>query len=352
MNAPAHDPLARYIDLLEPVSADDPCGPDLEYDPAFVMLQAAVAPRTDAQYGDFVDAPQQANWAEAERDCRALLLRTKDLRLLTILTRCRIRQSGAEGLRDGIAVLLQMLERYGEALHPMPVLDGERDPIVYSNAIAALADADAALADARDIRLPKTAGLQLQLRDIEKAFAVPRAKDALAPESASRLLGELWNRRDAAIVALADAQRAVAEIVALTRDTLQADAPDLDGIVKLLQPFARTALDAGRAPVAAGPSDAPVEPASAPEATASPPTEATPHEAGAAARTTQDARPMDRWSALATIQETRLWFEQNEPSSPVVVLLRQSERMVGKRFSELANVIPAELLAQWDAVDI
>lgn len=352
MNAPAHDALARYIDLLEPVSAEDPCGPDLEYDPAFVMLQAAVAPRTDAQYGDFVDAPQQANWAEAERDCRALLLRTKDLRLLTILTRCRIRQSGAEGLRDGVAVLLQMLERYGEALHPMPMLDGERDPIVYSNAIAALADADAALADARDIRLPKTAGLQLQLRDIEKAFAVPRAKDALAPESASRLLGELWNRRDATIVALADAQRAVMKIVALTRDTLQADAPDLDGIVKLLQPFEQTSLNAGRAPAATGLSDTPAPPAPTPEAIAAVPAEAIPHESSAPAASTTDRRPMDRWSALATIQETRLWFEQNEPSSPVIVLLRQSERMVGKRFSELANVIPAELLAQWDAIDV
>ncbi|UEP48111.1 type VI secretion system ImpA family N-terminal domain-containing protein [Burkholderia ambifaria] len=352
MNAPTPDALARYIDLLEPVSAEDPCGPDLEYDPAFVMLQAAVAPRADAQYGDFVDAPQQANWAEAERDCRALLLRTKDLRLITILIRCRIRQSGAEGLRDGVALLLQMLVRYGEALHPTPMLDGERDPIVYSNAIAALADADAALADARDIRLPKTAGLQLQLRDIEKAFAVPRAKDALAPESASRLLSELWNRRDAAIVALADAQRAVAEIVALTRDTLQADAPDLDGVVKLLQPFAQTALDAGRAPAATGPSDAPAEPTSASDATASPPTEATPREADAPAPSARAPRPMDRWSALAAIQETRVWFEQNEPSSPVIVLLRQSERMVGKRFSELANVIPAELLAQWDAIDV
>ncbi|MGU3778273.1 type VI secretion system protein TssA [Burkholderia metallica] len=352
MNAPAHGALTRYIDLLEPVSADAPCGPDLEYDPAFVMLQAAVAPRTDAQYGDFVDAPQQANWAEAERDCRALLLRTKDLRLLTILTRCRIRQSGAEGLRDGVAVLLQMLERYGEALHPTPMLDSERDPIVYSNAIAALADADATLADAREIRLPKTAGLQLQLRDIEKAFAVPRAKDALAPESASRLLSELWNRRDAVVVALSDAQRAVAEIVARTRDTLQADAPDLDGIVKLLQPFAPAALDAGRAPAAAAAPDAPAQPASAPEAPASMSAEATPHDMDAPARSAPEPRPMDRWSALATIQATRLWFEQNEPSSPVIVLLRQSERMVGKRFSELASVIPAELLAQWDAIDV
>lgn len=36
----------------------------------------------------------------------------------------------------------------------------------------------------------------------------------------------------------------------------------------------------------------------------------------------------------------------------MIVLLRQSERMVGKRFSEIANAIPAELLAQWDAIDV
>ncbi|MBR8315953.1 type VI secretion system ImpA family N-terminal domain-containing protein [Burkholderia dolosa] len=352
MNAHAPGALLRYADLLEPVSADAPCGPDLEYDPAFVMLHAAVAPRTDAQYGDFVDAPPQANWAEAERDCRALLLRTKDIRLLTILIRCRIRQSGAEGLRDGVALLLQMLARYGEALHPMPTIDGERDPLVYSNAIAALADADATLADARDIRLPKTAGLQLQLRDIEKAFAVPRAKDALAPESASRLLSELWNRRDPVIVALADAQRAVVEIATWTRDALQNDAPDLDGIVKLLRPFAPAALDAGCAPVAAGSSDTRPQPSSAAEAVECASADTAPHERHEPARAPHVARPADRWSALAAIRETRLWFEQNEPSSPVIVLLRQSERMVGKRFSELANVIPAELLAQWDAIDI
>jgi len=354
MNANTPGAVLRYADLLEPVSDDVPCGPDLEYDPAFVMLQAAVAPRTDAQYGDFVDAPQPANWAEAERACRALMLRTKDIRLLTILIRCRIRQSGAEGLRDGVILLRRMLDRYGEALHPTPVIDGERDPIVYSNAIAALADADATLGDARDIPLPKTAGLQLQLRDIEKAFAVPRAKDALAPESATRLLGELWNRRDPTIIALAEAQHAVAEISARTRDALQADAPDLDGITKLLQPFAQTSAEAGRAPATSRPLDAPSDPASAPDAGAAsvPLADTEMHEADAPALTAPAGRPTDRWSALAAIQETRLWFEQNEPSSPVIVLLRQSERMVGKRFSELANVIPAELLAQWDAIDV
>ncbi len=60
---------------------------------------------------------------------------------------------------------------------------------------------------------------------------------------------------------------------------------------------------------------------------------------------------MDRWTALATMRQVREWFEDNEPSSPVTVMLREAERMVGKRFSELAQSIPLDLLAKWDAVD-
>ena len=140
MNAnPSSAPL-RYADLLAPVSGDAPCGPDLEYDPAFVMLQTAVAPKRAAQYGDFVDVPQPANWAEIERDCRALLLRTKDLRVAVVLLRCRTRQGGASGLRDGLGFVKSLLEGYGDALHPVPLFEGERDPVMHANAIGALSD--------------------------------------------------------------------------------------------------------------------------------------------------------------------------------------------------------------------
>lgn len=356
MNATPPAAALRYADLLEPVSPDAPCGPDLEYDPAFVMLQSAIAPRKDAQYGEFVEAPQPANWAEAERDCLALLLRTKDIRLVVILMRCRIRQSGAEGLRDGLALLNELLARYGEALHPVPFFEGERDPVVYANAIATLADPDATLADIREIPLPKASGLQLQLRDIEKALAVTRVKDALAPESASRLLKEWWNRRDKTIAALAQAQRIVADLIASTRESLGDDAPDLSGIAKLLHPFAQAQLESPYSANAAQPQGdakpATGDAAHARAADTSTQAGDTDTQAPAAMPIAPAQPPMDRWGALAAIQATRLWFEQNEPSSPVIVLLRQSERMVDKRFSEIANAIPAELLAQWDAIDV
>jgi type VI secretion system protein ImpA len=365
MNANTPATLLRYADLLEPVDADAPCGPDLEYDPDFVMLLAAAAPRVEAQYGDFVDVPAAANWAEIERDCRALLLRTKDIRLAVILLRCRVRLDGAAGLRDGLAFLKAMFECHGEALHPLPVFEGERDPITYANAIAALADADGALGDVRDIAMPKAVGLKLHLRDIEKAFAMPRQKDALAPESVVRLLKELSGRRDATIAAFAEARALTENIAAWCNEKLGADAPDLGALSRTLQPFAQPQLDGGGAPVSAAARHATVQgddtasaaPFSTPAAT---PTAAPTPIASMASPSAIPADdlsamatvpPADRWSALAAIQQTRMWFEQNEPSSPVIVLLRQSERMVGKRFSELAQIIPADLLAKWDEID-
>jgi type VI secretion system protein ImpA len=353
MNANTPAVVLRYADLLEPVSAHAPCGPDLEYDPAFVMLQAAAAPRAEAQYGDFVDVPPTANWADVERDCRALLLRTKDIRLAVILLRCRTRLDGAAGLRDGLALLMAMFECYGEALHPLPLFEGERDPAMFANAIGGLVESDGTLADMRDIPMPRAAGLQLHLRDIEKSFATPRQKDALAPESVARLLKELWGRRDAAIAALVEAQCLTQRIAAWCDETLGADAPDLGALSRALQPFAQHLVDGGGA-CAPAPARAVNEQdndsvrgsASANVTTATLPQSDAPNDLPITAPS-----PMDRWSALAAIQETRTWFEQNEPSSPVIVLLRQSERMVGKRFSELAHIIPADLLAKWDEFD-
>lgn len=56
----------------------------------------------------------------------------------------------------------------------------------------------------------------------------------------------------------------------------------------------------------------------------------------------------DRNDALERLRIIRRWFEANEPSSPTIPLLRQAERLVGKRFSEVINEIPVELLEKWD----
>ncbi|SEJ77364.1 ImpA family type VI secretion system protein [Achromobacter sp. NFACC18-2] len=336
--------LGPDSDLLQPLEGPLPCGPDLEYDPDFVVLHANVAPRGDAQYGDFVDAAPAINWADAERDCRALLARSKDLRLLIVLARCRVRQAGAAGLRAALALIDAMLRRYPGALNPVPLLDGEPDPLIVSNVLAALADPDGLAADVRDIGLPKSMGTPLRVRDIERALARTRAKDALSPEAATRLVSDLHDRRDPVVTALSRAFAALGRIQDWAAQHLDGARPDLGVLVQLLQPFhAPTAAPPVQTGLAAAP--APSEP-SAPGA--APPGAALPLDPAAPAPALPGAA-VTRWDMLETLRSARQWFEFHEPSSPVSVLLKQAERMVGRRYAELHRMVPAELLEQWDA---
>lgn len=348
MNAETSVIARLYADLLRPLSASEPSGPDLEYDHAFVMLLAAISPRTEVQYGSFIEAPPSVNWAEIESNCRELLLRTKDIRILVILLRSWIRLRGAVGLRDGLGLLKEMLERYGEALHPLMIFNGERDPAMFANAIAALSDPDGALADVRALPMPRAAGVTIHLRDVEQSFAIPRHKDSLAPESVDRIVGELLGQRDVEAGALVDAARLANSIAIWCNEVLGDNAPALHAFLKVLQPFVPLHQRDGDLSAAVAP-----ELVSSTESAAM----SVAKLAGADSVSQSDGPdaggPLstDRWQALSAIRGARMWFEQSEPSSPVIVLLRQAERMVGKRFSELVQIIPIDLLSKWDEAD-
>src|SRR5471032_2765672 len=57
-------------DWCAPVSADAPCGIDLEYDPEYVVMSAKSTAQPDAQYGNFVGSADPVNWSEIDRDWR------------------------------------------------------------------------------------------------------------------------------------------------------------------------------------------------------------------------------------------------------------------------------------------
>ncbi|HUD32361.1 MAG TPA: type VI secretion system ImpA family N-terminal domain-containing protein, partial [Variovorax sp.] len=134
---PAPSSVARgAIDWLQPVAAHEPCGPSLEYDHDYAMLHSRMAPRSDAQYGSFVGTPEAPHWAEIERDCQRLLLRTKDINLLVWWCRARTRLGHAAGLAHVLGLLHDMLQAWPDAVHPQLCLDGEPEPVVRANALA------------------------------------------------------------------------------------------------------------------------------------------------------------------------------------------------------------------------
>ncbi|CAJ0890502.1 type VI secretion system protein TssA [Ralstonia flatus] len=330
-----------FPELLEPISEAHPCGNDLEYDPDFVLLQGKVTPKQDAQYGDFVSPPEAINWTEVERDCRRLLLRTRDIRILILLVRCRVRLDEAIGLRDGLCILSRLLETWPDAIYPQVVVDGEPDPAVRANALAALADPQGLMQDVRDLVISTNGALRLRVRDVERSLSIPRAADALAPEAVQHQLRELRNQSDAALSALDEAQALASSIDSWARHHLPDDYPDLGTLLRLLDTVTGASPPAAPTVIALPVSER--SPATSPglmgitiEGPVVTPLENNPPEP-----------VMDRNTALASIQAARIWFEAHEPSSPVALLLKQAERLTGKRFDEVFQAIPAELVERW-----
>ena len=73
--------VANIEVLLAPVSADNPCGADLEYgDPAFAALDRATRGKPEQQIGSTVIPAEEPDWKAVGRQAVELLGRTKDLR--------------------------------------------------------------------------------------------------------------------------------------------------------------------------------------------------------------------------------------------------------------------------------
>jgi type VI secretion system protein ImpA len=355
-HAPTH--AAPLHDWMAPVDAAAPCGPDLEYDPEFVVLSAKVAPRAEAQYGGFVGSPEPVNWSDIDRDCRRLMLRSKDMRLAVLFTRCRTRLAGATGLAEGIGVLAAWLAAFAQALHPRPDVDADRDAAleIRMNALQALTDPDGLLADVREIALTKSTANRLQVRDVERAFSHPRPSDALAPESVTRQLEDLRTQQPAAMACFDEAFASLAAIEAWSHDHLAGYAPDLSALTRLLRHLAGQERrdmqgEGGEREAAAESVPAVDEVLNVPALRDSPIARLTGAVAPALVSDRHNGATVvaDRRAALELIRDARQWFERNEPSSPIPVLLRRAEQLVGKRYVEVVQAIPAELLAQWES---
>ncbi|MGJ7578663.1 ImpA family type VI secretion system protein [Variovorax sp. RHLX14] len=320
------------LSLLQPVDPALPCGPSLDYDPAHVLVMARLSRRTDAQYGTFVDTPGMRDWSGIAQDCESLLQRTRDIAIMVGWCRARLALAHAPGLEAALGSIRSVLERWPDDVHPQLHLDGLPEPTIRANAVAALADPDGLLGEIRDLVVIDSAAARLTVRAIERALTKSRAPDSALPEVVEQQLQDARADRqgDAAVQirALDESAAHVRAIDAWSRAQLGDEAPSLARLLRLLTPFelVRDGLP---------PMEKPVKiPKAFLEKT----------QPAAAQKS-----PLARHDAAAGIRAAREWFEMHEPSSPVAVLLKQAERMVGQRFVQVADAIPLELLRQWDA---
>lgn len=341
-----------YQSLMQPFPGDSPCGEALDYDPAFIMLQSRLQPKLGAEYGDFVEAAEPVNWTETERDCQALLQKSKDVRLVVILMRCRLRKRGLSALAEGAEALLALLQSWPDELHPQLLDEGEFEPMLRANAFAELEDIGGLLTDLRSQPLPKASGLQITVKEFEKAHQLPREEGALSDEAVAAIIREWHTSAREEIRPLTQAHYFVQQIKQILAETLGHEAPELPLLSGILGMFSRefgSEMPARDLPLEKAPQSVP-EPVptqppgqvavSADEAAWQPPVPVP-----RPARHEPQKGVNTRAQALQRLQEIRSWFAVAEPSSPLVPVLKYAEESIGKSFAELQKMYPPEVIA-------
>lgn len=156
---------------LEPVSEDDACGPDLEYDNDFLELTQAAAGKPETQFA----AAEPPDWRGVLSQAESLNGRTRDLRVANLWLRGRLRMEGFVTLAPGLRLFEQLLTRWWDELHPRPE-DG--DAFARINVLSELNSLDAALGDIRASLVLNDRGIgQISVRDIEIAMGDLTARD-------------------------------------------------------------------------------------------------------------------------------------------------------------------------------
>src|SRR3954469_21001542 len=91
--------------LLEPISSEEPCGPNLEYDAAFLALERISLGKPEQRMGDSIRAAEPPEFDVVARDAAAILSRSKDLRVAVQFARAQTHTDGYQGLRDGVGLV-------------------------------------------------------------------------------------------------------------------------------------------------------------------------------------------------------------------------------------------------------
>lgn len=320
--------------LLSPISEALPSGDDLEHDAAFTALERDAQPKAEQQFGATVIAAVEPDWRVLTGRATDLLKRSKDVRVGVLALRAATRTQGVEGFSLGLTLLVGLVERFWDTLHPQLDADDGNDPTMRLNALAPLADGNdgcVVLRDLQDCVLGTSRAVgTIRVRDIaiahnkltasgkDPSYSLAQMDDALRD-----IYGTDTKVFDLAIGTAALVQQLEALIEAKTGRGDQIDLKPLRSLTHLLRTVCQATVSAAN-PEAAEAAEAEADGTVAPGA------------ARAAGGPMRDEIGT-RQDALLMLDKVIAFLEKTEPGNPAPMLIKRAKRLVGVSFIDIMN---------------
>jgi type VI secretion system protein ImpA len=317
--------LANSV-LLQPITADQPCGKDLEDTQLLASFDAF------RLFGESTPLDPQPKWADIRASALDALTQSKDFRLLAHLGTALLRTDGLPAFAETLSIASEWLTTYWAQVYPQ--VDGT--PNFRRNALNNFADPMAVLDGLRRTPLVSTRQGRFSLRDIEissgklqPASGEERPDEAQITAAFTAMpLEELTGIHESAKRALA----AVKQIEAVMRDQAGPEAgPSFDALAAQLAAIERVL----RGHVAARthvdlPEGEGLE--------------------GDGGLQTPGGKPLgaikSRQDAIRALDAVADYFRNTEPSSPIPLFVDRAKRLVSKDFLEVLADIAPEAVSQ------
>jgi len=343
--------------LLAPINPAAPAGDNLEYQPEFAALEEAAIGKPERQMGSGTIPGEPPNFALLFSRSNDLLRRTKDLRVAAHLTRACIDKAGFVGLHQGLALLHRLVGNYWPTVHPQLDPDDGNDPTMRVSALSALISPDllTALRNAPLFTTQVAGPLSLRYFGIA-AGELPQQTDG--PKVDNNLIEAGF--REVALPTL----QGLATSLQAARDELKgvgeafqkgagAPGPDfspLDRMIYQAQQAVRPRLAARTAQAA--------PPAAKADAGAPGASSGNGNGAGGAAVAGSAPEPAagpsgtirNRDDVVATLDKIIGYYERNEPSSPLPLLLSRCRKLASLSFLDIVKDMAPTALQQVELI--
>lgn len=331
--------------LLAAVSADFPCGDDLEYDADFLQLERDAQGRPERVMGDAVLPAEPPQWRDIEQACNALLQRSKDLRITHFLVQSNLALHGLSGLAASLELIRELLNEYWLYLHPQLDAADDNDPTVRINALAGLT-CDTNIGLLRDAVLVRSRAFgPVTLRAALHAAGVQHfASEQLSPEELAAALRDAEPEQlQQSLQALQRAREALDSIESRVNDQVgSASGVDLSALRQPLRQVQQVLADYAPDGAAAQPGSDDSQAEHADEYVQAAPQSAAPRPA---------ARPGEvssREDVTQSLDRLLQYYARHEPSSPLPVLLRRAKNLVNADFATIVRDLIPDGMSQFE----
>lgn len=326
--------------LLEPITAEKPCGENLEdtellasFDIFRLFGQSrpldAPAELDEKRVPKPADSPE---WAAIRDKASEAVRKSKDLRLLAFLGTALLRTDGLPAFAATLNVASQWLETYWNAVYPLV----DEDAILRRNALNNFGDPMAIIDRLR--RMPLVSSRQhgrFGLREIDIATRQMQAGEGETPADENQINAAFDAMAIEELTALADsaatAVGAVRKIETTMRESAGSEsAPSLEALSTHLGKITQVLRTRLAARTGAAAEEAGGEPAGG----------------GGAGGASISGVVKSRQDAVRALDAIATFYRQTEPSSPIPMLLERAKRLVSKDFLEvIADMAPDALAA-------